>query len=110
LIIGDPGAESIFDTPIYFRGAMTLHALRLEVGDQDFFRIVRRWTTTQAGGHVTTNEFIRLAERISGERLDELFGVWLFTPEKPAVLDTAAARAAGSVAVDELLERMGTGR
>jgi hypothetical protein len=26
---------------------------------------------------------VRLAERISGEQLDELFNAWLFTSEKP---------------------------
>jgi hypothetical protein len=94
LTIGDPGPDDLFDFPVYGRGAMTLHALRLEVGDDDFFRILRRWASSQAGGNVTTNEFIALAERISGQPLDELFRVWLFTGEKPAVLEAAAARSA----------------
>ncbi len=95
LMIGDPGPDAIFDAPIYDRGAMTLHALRLEVGDDVFFRILRRWTTSQAGDNVTTDEFIALAERISRQNLDELFKVWLFTAEKPAVLEAAAALAEG---------------
>ena len=37
------------------RGAMTLHQLRLTVGDDDFFRILRRWASSQAGGNVTTD-------------------------------------------------------
>ena len=45
---------------------MTLHALRLEVGDAAFFRILRGWATSQAGGNVTTDEFVALAERVSG--------------------------------------------
>ena len=32
----------LFDFPVYARGAMTLHQLRLAVGDEDFFRILRR--------------------------------------------------------------------
>ena len=71
---------------------MTLHALRLEVGDDDFFRILRRWARSQAGGNVTTDEFITLAERTSRTQLDDLFDVWLFTPERPATLEAAAAR------------------
>ena len=66
LTIGDPGPAALFDGPVYFRGAGTLHALRLLVGDRDFFRILRTWTTQNAGGNVTTSEFIDLAERISG--------------------------------------------
>ena len=83
VVIGDPGPDSLFDIAIYFRGAMTLHALRLEVGDNAFFRILRRWAISEAGGNVSTDEFIAVAEGISGQQLDELFNVWLFTPSKP---------------------------
>ena len=97
LVIGDPGPDLVLELPVYFRGAMTLHALRLEIGDGDFFRLLRRWTTSRAGDNVTTPEFIGLAERISGEDLDAFFGTWLFTPEKPAGIEPAAAlRSAGS--------------
>ena len=83
VVIGDPTVEFLFDNPVYVRGAMTLQALRNEVGDDDFWRIVRRWAA-QRDGHGTTPEFIALAERISGQQLDEFFDVWLFTGEKPA--------------------------
>ena len=59
---------------------------------QDFFRILRRWASKQAGGNVTTDEFIALAERISGQQLDALFDAWLFTGARPE-LTSAAARA-----------------
>jgi hypothetical protein len=93
LKIGDPGPDHLFDFPIYGRGAMTLHQLRLAVGDADFFRILRRWAASQANGNVTTAEFIRLAERVSGENLDALFDAWLFTPSKP---DLAAPRSSAA--------------
>ena len=86
LPIGDPGPNSLFDFQIYGRGAMTLHALRLAVGDHDFFRILKTWTRKYAGGNVTTDQFIALSERISGEDLGDLFGVWL-GPGKPAGYD-----------------------
>ena len=62
--------------------AMTLHALRLEVGDRDFFKILKTWPTVMAGKNVDTPTFIRLAERISGEQLDDLFETWLFTSRR----------------------------
>ncbi len=62
---------------------MTLHQLRLAVGDDDFFRILRQWSRSQAGGNVTTAEFIHLAESVSGQRLDDLFQAWLFTAGRP---------------------------
>ena len=94
VVIGDPGPDSLFDFAVYARGAMTLHQLRLAVGDDDFFRIVRRWASANRGGNVTTPAFIRLAERISGEQLDGLFDTWLFTPGRPELPAAAAARAA----------------
>jgi aminopeptidase N len=69
---------------------MTLHQLRLTVGDDDFFRILRRWTSAQEDGNVTTGEFVLLAERISDQELDALFDEWLFTSEKPALRKRAA--------------------
>jgi len=81
--IGDPGPERAFDIAVYMRGAMTLHTLRQAVGDRDFFRILRVWAQSREGGNVASDEFIALAERISGEQLDGLFATWLFTAEKP---------------------------
>ena len=91
--IGDPGPDDLFNFAVYFRGAMTLQALRLTVGDQDFFQILQEWVASQAGGHVTTDEFIALVKGISDvpdEQLDELFQIWLFTPEKPDLDELAA--------------------
>jgi aminopeptidase N len=97
VVIGDPTVELLFENAIYFMGTMTLQALRTEVGDDDFWRIVRRWAA-QRDGHGTTPEFIALAERISGQQLDEFFDVWLFTGEKPASPDAAAAAASRAAA------------
>jgi aminopeptidase N len=84
--IGDPGPDRMFDEAVYVRGAMTLHALRLEVGDDAFFRILPGWATQRAGQNVTTAEFVEYAEQVSGQQLDDLFTAWLVTPEKPAGL------------------------
>jgi hypothetical protein len=99
LTIGDPGPEHLFDGPVYARGAMTLHALRLQIGDGPFFRLLKRWTALHSGGNVTTSQFIRLAERVSGQDLEDLFTTWLFTPAKPAALpEGAQLRSAPSAA------------
>lgn len=90
-VIGDPGPDLLFDFAVYARGAMTVHALRLAVGDEDFFRILNEWATTNEGGNVSTDDFIALAEQVSGEELGPLFDEWLFTDTKPASLDETAA-------------------
>lgn len=85
LQIGDPGPAALFDFAVYIRGGMTLHALRREIGNQRFFNLLRRWQSKRAGGHGTTPQFIRLAERIAGRQLDDFFQTWLFEPGRPAL-------------------------
>jgi aminopeptidase N len=97
VVIGDPGIDLLFDGAVYTRGAMTLQALRNEVGDDDFWAIVQRWASSRSGGHGTTPQFIALAERISGQQLDELFETWLFTAGRPE-LSSASSSAAASAA------------
>jgi aminopeptidase N len=80
--IGDPGPTALFKGAIYVRGAMTLHALRTEIGDEAFTRLVRAWTERKDRG-VTTTEFVALAEEVSGRQLDALFTTWLDMPHKP---------------------------
>jgi aminopeptidase N len=81
---GNPGGpRNLFDLTIYLRGAMTLEALRQEIGDAAFYSILRRWYAEHRFGNATTSELIALAERESGRRLDEFFDVWLFQRGKP---------------------------
>ena len=93
LRIGNPGRPSLFDFPVYARGAMTLQQLRVEVGDKVFFRILRSWARSNAGGNVTTAEFVRLSERISGKNLNPLFNSWLFSSKKPKLPAGVVSRA-----------------
>jgi hypothetical protein len=113
VVIGDPGPDLLFDGAVYDRGAMTLQVLRQTVGDRAFFKILRKWVKRNEGGNVTTDMFIRLSERVSGQQLDELFGAWLFTPGKPELTTTlsrsarraAVAQASHAATVGTLLRR-----
>jgi aminopeptidase N len=80
---GDPGRNELFGQAVYRRGAMTVHALRKVVGDEDFFRILRAWTDEKRNGTGTTDEFVALAERTSGEKLRPLFAAWLYGKTRP---------------------------
>jgi Peptidase family M1 domain len=111
VVIGDPGPDGIFEGAVYDRGALTLHALRTEIGDADFFRLLRSWTARYSGGNVRTEELVALAERVSGQQLDAFFSTWLYTPEKPAVLgDAAAARTLTAADLDKPMARRGLRR
>lgn len=77
---GNPGPEDLFATDaVYNRGGLTLHALRLEIGDEAFFALLRDWSRRYANGNVTTSDFIALAEQTSGRDLDPFFHAWLDT-------------------------------
>lgn len=80
---GDPGSEELFHPTVYLRGGMTLQALRERVGDDDFFKILRAWIDEHRGETASTEDFIALAERTSGEELDELFQAWLYADQVP---------------------------
>lgn len=83
----DPGAADLFHPTVYQRGGMTLHVLRHEVGDDDFFEIVRTWLSRYGGGTATTEDLEALAHEISGRDLTELFDVWLRSDELPDLDD-----------------------
>jgi aminopeptidase N len=80
---GDPGPADLFSSAVYERGAMVLHAIRLTVGDDAFFEILRTWAEEKRNGNVTTAEFQGLSERISGRPLGDLFDAWLYATEQP---------------------------
>jgi aminopeptidase N len=80
---GDPGAEELFSSAVYERGAMVLHALRVTVGDDAFFRILRTWAHEKRNGNATSAEFVNLSEQISGQSLDALFDTWLYGTDQP---------------------------
>ena len=77
LVLSDPGAEMMFDDRVYKRGALTLHALRMRVGDEVFFDILRSWVRAHTAGSVTTEDFVAHASRVSGQPLADFFRPWL---------------------------------
>ena len=84
-VIGDPTPERLFDRLVYNRGALTLHALRLRLGDDPFFRVLRAYYARHAEGVAATKDFVAVAEEVSGEDLDAFFRAWLFQPDLPPI-------------------------
>ena len=75
---GSPPADDLFNQSVYSRGALTLHALRRAIGDEDFFRTLRTYAERYRYGNATTKDFIAVAEETSGQQLDTLFDAWLY--------------------------------
>lgn len=81
---GHPGqAKNLFAVATYVRGAMTLQALRDKIGAQDLIKILRTWATEHRHANGDIEEFIALAEKVSGQHLRGFFDRWLFQRGKP---------------------------
>lgn len=83
--IGEPSPTDLFNQAVYLRGGLTLHALRLEIGDEAFFELLRTYTERFRYSTAVTEDFIGLAEEISGQQLDDLFNAWLYERELPPI-------------------------
>ena len=82
--LADPGPDLMFDDRVYKRGACTLHALRVEVGDESFFELLRTWCKRYRYGTVATEDFIDHAcEATPVQR--EWFTPWLYEPALPGL-------------------------
>jgi aminopeptidase N len=77
------GPEHLFAGTVYDRGAMTLQALRVKIGDDAFFGTLRTWYSRYRYGNATTADFVEVAERASGQQLDAFFQTWIYTRGKP---------------------------
>ncbi len=85
LLIGQPPVARLLDLQIYFRGAWTLHALRLTFGDEVFFEILRAYYARFQYANASTADFVEVASTISGQDLAEFFQAWLYNPELPEI-------------------------
>jgi aminopeptidase N len=83
VVVADPGPFGLFLGPIYDRGAATLHALRVKIGDDAFFTGAQEWVSRYDDSTATTEDFQALYEEVSGQELDAFFDIWLRDPVKP---------------------------
>lgn len=81
---GIPDSGNLFSSRVYTRGAMTLHALRQEIGDDAFFQVLHVWASQPPSVSHTTRELITMTEQISGRDLEDFFQTWLYTPGRVA--------------------------
>ena len=82
---GEPPADQLFNAGVYYWGALCLHALRLEVGDDVFFQILQTYHERYQDGNATTADFIGVAEEVSGKELSAFFDSWLYSEELASI-------------------------
>jgi aminopeptidase N len=91
LVIGDPGRDAMFDDRLYKRGALTLHALRLSVGDDAFAALLHAWTTRYRHGTVTTELLGACIADVTGWDPGALLRVWVGSVALPGLPGPATA-------------------
>jgi len=69
----------------YKKGAIVLHMLRGIVGDNKFFQIMREYSDEPGLAYnvATTEDFQRIAERVSGMNLNYFFQEWIYGENYP---------------------------
>ena len=82
LLIGD-----LFTGSAYYRGALTLHALRIQIGDVTFFEILRAHYDRSAGSTTNTTEFLAIVEEFAGAEAVTLVESWLLDDDMPELPD-----------------------
>lgn len=89
LLLADPGAKDMFDDRVYKRGALTVHALRVLLGDAAFFSAIQSYVAEGRHGLVEPRDLKRHLYMVSTDHaaLDALWNSWLRElplPEFPA--------------------------
>ncbi len=83
LVLADPGPRDMFDDRVYKRGALTLHVLRRGIGDNNFFALLRDWTTRHRHSTAVTDDFTGLAANYAQGALRPFWEAWLYSKEVP---------------------------
>lgn len=74
---GHPNGANLFGRQVYNGGAIVLHALRREVGDDTFFAILQTWFTRFRYKSAGTEDFTAVASEVAQHDLGPFLSVWL---------------------------------
>lgn len=77
LTLGAPPPEALFSFQTYVGGALMVHELRLEMGDEAFFEGLRRYFETYGHSTASDAQFQAVMEAAAGRSLDAFFAKWL---------------------------------
>ncbi|WP_242527904.1 M1 family metallopeptidase [Allomuricauda sp. CAU 1633] len=81
LTITDP--MRVLSTNTYQKGGWVLNMLRHKLGDETFWKGIQKYYATYRNSNALTDDFRKVMEDVSGEKLDDFFQQWLFTEGHP---------------------------
>jgi aminopeptidase N len=67
----------------YEKGGWVLHMLRRKLGDAVFWKGMRAYYAKYDGGNANTADLQAIMERASGQKLEQFFKQWVYTPGTP---------------------------
>ena len=73
----------------YEKGAWVLYMLHQKIGNEKFTRLLRKFYQTYRLKNASTEDFIEMAEKISGENLKAFFDQWLYRSGVPVLKVTS---------------------
>ncbi len=80
---GDPIEQ--FDFRAYPKGSWVLHMLRSQLGEELYRDIVRTYLKSHALTSVTTPDFVKVIEQVSGRSWDQFFDQWVYHSRYPSL-------------------------
>ncbi|MCH7990263.1 MAG: HEAT repeat domain-containing protein, partial [Planctomycetes bacterium] len=75
--------RTMFDNRAYPKGGWVLHMLRHRLGDDDFFRALKRYGTVYAYRTAETSDLRQVFEQLTGRSLERFFYDWTERPGHP---------------------------
>jgi aminopeptidase N len=69
---------NLFSETVYDKGAWVLHMLRNEIGDSNFFGVLKNYFEKFKYGNASTEDFKGVCESVSSTELDKFFDDWIY--------------------------------
>jgi aminopeptidase N len=91
---------SLLNASTYQKGGWVLHMLRIEIGDEAFWKGMRLYYEKFRNGNALTSDFENVMEKVSGKDLKKFFYQWLYIPGEPDLkISTSAGKKKGTVMI-----------
>src|SRR5216683_247097 len=75
--------SSEFDENAYGKGGWVLYMLRHQLGDDAFYRAMKRYLEANRGKNVVTSDLVKAIEETTHTNVDQFFGQWIYGAGAP---------------------------
>jgi aminopeptidase N len=69
---------------VYTKGVLALHALRRQIGEDSFGKVLKEWPASHKDGNATWPQFEEFVQKTSGQDLTGFFDSWFHSDKIPA--------------------------